>query len=190
MPSQAEQTQLPQPLLGQRVLQLPITLVTSMEATNTSVSVPYRRALVWAQHSSACRKSQTVGQGPSLDLLVALCLCSSKHGMLHCCPGNISASWPTWCPLVSAELLLTSHCPGCIVAWDCTMHFGPSNKNFTFQLEWKEVWIFFYLFWLVHAAFVWKKTPSSFVLIINKICQWMNGWATKEGKYFRIYMKY
>lgn len=43
----------------------------------------------------------------------------------HCCV----------CPSVSAEVLLTSRCPACMSAWDCTLHFGSSNKNFTFQLE-------------------------------------------------------
>lgn len=69
------------------------------------------------------------GQDPSLDLLVALCLCRLRLGNLHCCPGETAVPWPAWCPLMSAELLLCCHCPGWVVAWDWTLWFGPSKEK-------------------------------------------------------------
>lgn len=131
IPSQAEQTKFLQPLLEQPLLPAPSHL-GHLHATHTrvSVSVPHRRFLVWAEHLMGLRYGSRIclwifwfhsaciavdmGGSPAVCLLPRCCLC----------------------PPVSAEvLLLTSHCPGCRGAWDCTLHFGSSNKKCTFQLE-------------------------------------------------------
>lgn len=134
-----------------------------------SVSVPYRRV---PERWAVSHGFQVWEQDLSLDLLISLCLHSSGHGRLHCYLGDSAATLPP-VSLSVGRGVTNQTLYGCL-----RLHLATESSNKTLPFSWsRRNFKFFGLFWFLHAAHVWKRSPPvlcwlSVRLSVNEWCSY------------------